>query len=483
MVINVSKCYFGVQQVAYLGHVISAAGVAVDPEKISAITNWLVPRNIKELRRFLGLTGYYQRFVAGYAQKARKLTEQLKKDSYAWNEEASVAFETLKSALTQVLVLGMPNFNKMFIMETDASGHGIGQVLQQDSHPLAYFSRLLGPRAQQKPIYERELMAIVFTILRWKNYLMGFKFLVKTDQRSLKFILAQREIGAEYQKWIMKLMGYDFTISYNPGSTNKVTDTLSRQPTPDLTCAAISSITIDWTRSDMEVSKDNYLSRIKSALEEGTDCPFGFTLLHGKIFYKDRYVLAKSSPFIPLLLREYHDSPLGGHGGEVKTYRRLAMEWFWEGMRRQVTQYVRQCKTCQQQKASFQTLAGLLQPLPIATRVWEHISMDFIEGLPKSNGFNAVLVVVDRFTKYAHFLTLKHPFTAATVTELFAREIVCLHGYPSSIVSDRDLIFLSTFWQELFRLQGTKLVRSTAFHPQTDGQSEIVNKALETYLR
>lgn len=218
-------------------------------------------------------------------------------------------------------------------------------------------------------------------------------------------------------------------------------------------------------------------------VEQGDDPSFGFSIVHGKLFYKGRYVLAKSSSFILVLLQEYHDSPFGGHGGEVKTYRRLAMEWFWDGMRKQVAQYVRQCKICQQQKASYQTPAGLLQPLPIATQVWEHISMDFVDGLPKSQGVDTVLVVVDRFTKYAHFLGLKHPFIAKTVAELFAKEIVRLHGFPSSIVSDRDRLFLSSFWKEPFRLQGTKLVRSTAFHPQTDGQSEIVNKALETFLR
>ena len=205
------------------------------------------------------------------------------------------------------------------------------------------------------------------------------------------------------------------------------------------------------------------------------DAPFGFSLNHDRLFFKGRFVLAKSLPFIPLLLQECHDSPLGDHGGKVKTYQRLAMEWYWDGMRKQVTNYVRQCRICQQQKASYQSSAGLLQPLPIAISVWDHISMGFVEGLPKSQGVDTVLVFVDRFTKYTHFLPSKHPFTAVTVALLFIKEIVRLHGFPSSIVSDRDRAFLSSFWRELFRLQGTKLVRSMAFHPQTDDQTEIVN--------
>lgn len=190
-------------------------------------------------------------------------------------------------------------------------------------------------------------------------------------------------------------------------------------------------------------------------------------------------MISRTSSIIPQLLREYHDSAMGGHLGETKTYLKMRSEWFWVGMKGQIEQYVRECHICQQQKASYRL--GLLQSLPVPSQVWEDITMDFVEALPKSKGWDTVFVVVDMLTKYAHFVGLRHPFTAASVAAEFVKEVVRLHGFPMSIVFDRDKISMSTFWKELFRLQGTNLLRSTAYHPQTDGQTEIVNKALETY--
>lgn len=173
----------------------------------------------------------------------------------------------------------------------------------------------------------------------------------------------------------------------------------------------------------------------------------------------------------------------GGHSGELKTYMRIAREWFWLGMRDEVSQYVRDCPVCQQQKQSTTHPSGLLQPLSLPNQPWDEVTMDFIEGLPKSQGVDTILVVVDQLSKFAHFLALKHPFTTQKVTNLFIKEVVWLQGFPRSIVSDRDRIFMSLFWWEIFKLHWTKLKRSTAYHPQTDGWSEVVNKSVETYLR
>lgn len=453
-------------------------------EKIRAMVSWPLPQNIKELRGFLGLTGYYWKFVAGYAKIAHPLTQLLKKDSFNWSPEATLAFEELKRAMTTVPILALPDFSKVFTVETDACSYGLGAVLSQENHPIAYFSQTLGPRAKLKSIYEKELMAIVMVVLKWRHYLLGRRFVIKTDQQSLKFLMEQREIGPEYQRWVSKLMGFTFDISYRSGITNTVADALSRKMNAEGECNNMStSCKFAWDHWLPQIKQDSFVQQVTQDILAGKPTPKGYTVHQDQLLYKGRLVVPAKSPLVNLLLREYHDSPAGGHSGDLKTYQRLATEWFWPGMRRAVWRYVQACSICQQNKYSSLSPGGLLQPLPIPGQVWEEISLDFVEGLPPSQGKDTVLVVVDRLTKYAHFIGLRHPFTAPTVAEVFTKEIIRLHGTPTSIVSDRDKVFLSLFWKEIFKLQGTSLQYSTAYHPQSDGQTEVVNKCLESYLR
>lgn len=189
------------------------------------------------------------------------------------------------------------------------------------------------------------------------------------------------------------------------------------------------------------------------------------------------------NPSIPSLLLEYHATPLGGHLGIAKTTHRLESNFFWKSLKGDVKRFIKECVTCQQNKNLHQRPSGLLQPLPISANVWEDLSMDFITHLPSSHGFTVILVVVDRYSKGIHLGALPTGFTAFKVASLFM-EIVCkFHGFPKSIVSDRDPVFVSSFWKELFRLSGTRLRLSTANHPQSDGQTEVLNRVLEQYLR
>ena len=201
------------------------------------------------------------------------------------------------------------------------------------------------------------------------------------------------------------------------------------------------------------------------------------------LWYKDRLYLCKNSQLKQKILMELHTSPLGGHSGFLKTYHRVKKEFFWDGLKSDIQKFVAECLVCQQNKVETIKTPGLLQPLSIPSQRWEEVSMDFITGLPKSEGKSVIMVVVDRLTKYAHFCALSHPFKASTVSTAFMETIQKLHGNPKIIVSDRDPIFTGNFWTELFSCLGTRLAHSSSYHPQSDGQTEIVNKCLEGYLR
>ncbi|PWA91318.1 Ty3/gypsy retrotransposon protein [Artemisia annua] len=443
---NKKKCSFAQTRIEYLGYIVTGEGVMADPSKIAAMIDWPIPKNIKELRGFLGLTGYYRKFVKGYGKIAWALTEQLKKDNFHWNEEATCAFQTLKEAMTQVPVLALPDFNKPFIVETDASGNGVGAVLVQEGKPIAYFSQVL-------------------------------------DQRSLKYLLEQRLVPGEYQKWLSKLMGYDFEIQYRPGRDNSAADALSRRAdSVEYKAVSLPSV-CQWEELLKDLESDPELEPLRKKIIEEDGSYEGYTLNEGRLLYRNRLVLPRTSRWIPKLFLEFHSSATGGHEGTIKTYHRLASELYWPGMRKDISRMVSECLVCQRHKYSTLAPSGLLQPLELPEKVWDEVTMDFIDGLPNSEGFTVILVVVDRLSKYAHFVPLRHPYTAKTIAASFMREVIRLHGVPKAMVTDRDKVFMSKFWKEIFKWQGTTLKRSTAYHPQTDGQTEVVNRSLETYLR
>ena len=274
-------------------------------------------------------------------------------------------------------------------------------------------------------------------------------------------------------------MGYNFEIKYKAGLENRVADALSRR----FHFSAISVIsTAEWGELEDEVVVDVKLNAIMQRLICGEEGAASFSLKNGRLLYKGWLVIARTSKWIPKILEEFHGSKLGGHSGFFRTYKRISAILYWEGMKKAIMDFVQRCEVCQRNKNSTLKPSGLQQPLPIPTNVWSDISMDFIGGLPKVQKLDTIFVVVDRMTKYAHFYALAHPFTAKDVTVLFLKEVVHLHGFPSSIVSDRDKIFMSTFWSKVFKQAGTSLNMSSAYQPQTDGQTEAVNKCLETYL-
>lgn len=260
-------------------------------------------------------------------------------------------------------------------------------------------------------------------------------------------------------------------------------DALSRCPSSDQ-LLAVTEVVPQWLH-DITASYDqdpSALSLLTKLAVTGSSDPH-FSLHNGVIKYDGKIWLEHSVPLQQKVFLALHASSVGGHSGAPATFYRIQQLFYWRNMKKDIYTWVYECLICQQAKPDRSKNPGLLQPLPVPTAAWDVVSMDFVEGLPQSGSANAVLVVIDKFTKFGHFIALKHPFSAQTIAKLFLDQVYRLHGMPTAIVSDRDKIFTSTFWQTLFRLDGTELRLSTAYHPQTDGQTERLNQCMETYLR
>ncbi|KAD5507781.1 hypothetical protein E3N88_15484 [Mikania micrantha] len=311
------------------------------------------------------------------------------------------------------------------------------------------------------------MMALVLAVQHWRQYL-----LVASDN------------PPDQQNWVAKLLGYDFEIQYKSGRSNRAADALLRQAEyGDFSHICSGPIWVQGAQLIEEARLDPEIQKIMKGCSQDPSKHPGYVIKKGVLFYKDRLVIPSTSKHIPALLWEFHTTATRGHSRYYRTYRRLAANLYWSGMTSTVKRFVQECDVCQKCKASTLMPGRLLQPLAIPEAIWEDLSMDFISGLPFSKGFNVILVVVDRLSKYSHFIGLKHPYTAKGVADLFVKGVIRHHGIPKTIVSDCDPLFISNFWQEIFRLQGTKLQMSSAYHPKTDGQTEVVNRCLEAYLR
>ncbi|KAL4038651.1 hypothetical protein IC575_002274 [Cucumis melo] len=438
-----SKCEFWLKQVSFLGHVVSKAGVSVDPAKIEAVTSWTRPSTVSQVCSFLGLAGSYRRFVENFSRIATPLTQLTRKGApFVWSKACEDSFQNLKQKLVIAPVLTVPNGSGSFVIYSDASKKGLGCVLMQQGKVVAYASRQLKSHEQNYPTHDLELAAVVFSLKIWRHYLYGEKIQIFTDHKSLKYFFTQKELNMRQRIWLELVKDYNCEILYHPGKANVVADALSRKVSHSAALITRQALLHrDLERAEIAVS----VGAVTMQLAQLTAVEFSISS-DGGLLFERRLCVPSDSAVKTELLSEAHSSPFSMHPGSTKMYQDLKRVYWWRNMKREVEEFVSKCLVCQQVKAPRQKPADLLQPLSIPEWKWENVSMDFITGLPRTlRGFTVIWVVVDRLTKSAHFVPGKSIYTASKWAQLYMSEIMRLHGVPVSIVSDRDARFTSKF--------------------------------------
>jgi transposase InsO family protein len=511
---KLSKCAFFKQETIFLGHLVGQDGIKPDPAKVKAVKDWPVLTNVKEVRSFLGLTNYFRKFIQGYAKMAHPLHQLTKANAmFHWSEECQHAFTALKRTLTSAPVLQAPDITQPYQVICDASGIGIGAVLMQGNGPIAFESRKLNPAQINYSTGEQELFAVVHAYTIWRCYLEGAKSTVITDHHPNTYFQSQSVLSRRQARWSEYMQRFDYTWEYQPGRTN-VADPLSRSPAL-LNAVCLAATTRSSTTSQPPLGSSSLPPPPPFPGDMATPCPIGEGAtpdvtflrhvqdaypsdpwflhtsntaplkLEGGLWWKDDRLCVPDDPELRTqIIADMHDPPYRGHLGYHKTLQAVKRSYYWPNMADSVLAFIRSCDSCQRVKPRVGKPPGLLQPLPIPQEPWVSVSMDFVTGLPKSKGgYDAILVVVDRLTKMVRLIPTHTSVTAKQTAQLFLDEVFRQHGMPNELVTDRDPRFTGNFFRNLCDLMGVKQCLSTAYHPQTDGQTERMNRTLEDMLR
>ena len=537
--LNKKKTKLFCYETSFLGHIISQKGIQADPSKVEKIINWPRPKNLKEVQQFLGLVRYLNAFLPHLALQSsilsRLTTKECAKKFPPWNETYQKAFEKIKDIVISRECLTVIDHTKLdtnsIYLTTDASERCTGAVLSfgptwETARPVAFDSSTLKDAELNYPVHEKELLAIIRAIKKWKCDLIGAPFYVYTDHKTLLNFSTQKDLSRRQARWMETLSGHNCKFIYVKGKDNTMADALSRYPTKETTCeksaqynahhpyipfnentilvlkrdtsipnpltsiAALTNVNPPITKLEFAID-DNLVKKLRDAYTIDPWClklisasrgmP-ELTIKDGLWFLGDRLIIPSHCGVREHIFRLAHDTL--GHFGFHKTYESIRNSYFWPNMRKDLEEgYIPSCVECSRNKSSTSKPTGPLHPLPVPDERCQSISMDFIGPLPLDQGHNCILTITDRLSSDIRIIPTSTTLTAKELAILFFDNWYCENGLPTDIVSDRDKLFMSAFWKHLTLLTGVSCKASSSFHPQSNGVSERTNKTVNQCLR
>ncbi|KAF8831748.1 hypothetical protein HHX47_DHR1001045 [Lentinula edodes] len=525
---NPEKCEFNMDTVEYLGYILSPDGLTMSKEKVQTVLEWPVPRKVKDIQSFLGFANFYRRFIYNYSDIVVPMTRLTRKGApWIWDSSCQEAFENLKIAFTSAPILAHWEPNRPLIVETDASDYAIAAILSiqyadGEIHPLAFLSRTLHAAELNYDTHDKELLAIFEAFKAWRHYLEGSgdPVDVVTDHKNLEYFSTTKVLTRRQVRWSEFLHQFNMVIRFRPGKLGEKPDSITRRwdvypKEGDIGYAQVNphnfrpiftneQLTASLRATFLEgpVLRASIIMDIEAlhqaiilALPADPSSVVGLELAKDPsnerwslgsdklLRLDDRIYVPNHGDLRLQVLRYFHDHPLSGHFGQNRTLEAVRRQYTWPKVRDFVRDYVTSCTICGRNKPRRHRPYGLLKPLPVPVRPWHSISMDFIEQLPMSNGFTAILVVVDRSSKQAIFIPTHDTITSEQLAELFVIHVFSKHGVPNHVTSDRGSEFVSAFFRALGKALSMELHYTSGYHPEADGQTERVNQTLEQYIR
>lgn len=504
LTINVTKSNFCFKQVNYLGYIVGEGCLKTDPQKTDAISNYPIPKSKKQVRGFLGLAGWYRRFISNFASLAAPMSDTLKGDKFIFTEEALVSFQKLKEVLTSPPVLAQPDFSKKFSIQCDASDVGLGAVLFQENsegneQPIYFYSAKLTSAERNYSVTERECLAVVKAVQKFRPYVEGYEFDIITDHSSLTWLMKTKDLSGRLARWSLKLQPFSFSILHRKGSLNVVPDSLSRYAIVDslylesisLESDDICSFSVDF--QDESFQSDEYKDLIEYIKENNEQLP-DILVSEGLVYKRTNHTIGNDvidtkvwklwvpSPLRNDLMAAAHFPPNKSHGGVAKTLNRLRERFYWPYMAVDVKSFIKSCETCPKVKSPNEVLAPPLHGCFEVHRPFQHIFIDFLGPYPRTKlGNTKMFIVLDQLTKFV----LLEPIRSSqhsTIIRYLKDRVFTVFGVPETVLSDNGSEFMSKTFKQFLEAYGVSLLPTPKYSPQANS-SERVNRSIIEAIR